>query len=152
MPSTTGHKEVPAKVNAWVDSGVAPLVEALSLFKNVVTLDSCEGTESEGAYVYFKCWGSSKRPCAHETCEFMIWLSSVLRSQPNPCSDYRLRLEWMASDEPMANITTYRNNVSAIAAKLSLLAADVTHQTSWFECDKVDTMPRNSTTCQDHQL
>lgn len=52
----TDHKEIPVKVNAWVDEGIAPLVEALSRYENVWTLASCEDDQSEarrGAYVMF---------------------------------------------------------------------------------------------------
>ena len=37
------HTEIPVKVTAWIDEGVAPLVEALNEFPQVVTLDSCQG-------------------------------------------------------------------------------------------------------------
>lgn len=39
------HEEVVVKVNAMADRGVAPLVEALSEWPEVVTLGSCEGGE-----------------------------------------------------------------------------------------------------------
>jgi len=29
------HREIPVRVNAWVNEGIAPLVEALSEFENV---------------------------------------------------------------------------------------------------------------------
>lgn len=47
------HAEVPVKVNVWVDSGVAPLVCALSTWDDVVTLDSCEAGQDALAYVQF---------------------------------------------------------------------------------------------------
>ena len=122
MSSTTEHKEVQVKVNVWVDSGVAPLVKALSLFAEVETLNSCEGTKSEDAYIYFRCCDGSRDARPRETCEFVIWLSSALRSHPNPCTDYRLRLEWWNSEEPMAQIITYRENVVNLANKLTLLS------------------------------
>jgi tRNA(Phe) wybutosine-synthesizing methylase Tyw3 len=36
------HTEIPVNVNAWVDEGIAPLVEALNSFKRVWTAASCE--------------------------------------------------------------------------------------------------------------
>lgn len=49
------HTEIFVKVNAPVDSGVAPLVEALSFIPELETLESCEG-EPDGkmAYVFFR--------------------------------------------------------------------------------------------------
>lgn len=47
------HVEVPVKVNAWADAGVAPLVEALSSWDDIVTLDSCEAGVDALAYVQF---------------------------------------------------------------------------------------------------
>jgi hypothetical protein len=41
------HRQVAVKVNAWADEGVAPLVEALSEFPGVLTLDSCQGGEED---------------------------------------------------------------------------------------------------------
>ena len=53
------HIEVPIKVNAYVDEGIAPLVEALNGFLGVVTLDSCEGSGDSHAYVHFAIRGDS---------------------------------------------------------------------------------------------
>ena len=50
----TVHEQTWVKVNAPVDRGVAPLIEALSQFPSVRTLDSCEGT-GEDAWVCFDC-------------------------------------------------------------------------------------------------
>jgi hypothetical protein len=45
---------VPVKVNAWVDSGVAPLVAALSRRPELITVDSCEeSSDPAAAYVSF---------------------------------------------------------------------------------------------------
>jgi hypothetical protein len=48
------HPEVPIKVTAWVDEGVAPLVAALNSLDGVMTLDSCQGDSEKGAYVLFR--------------------------------------------------------------------------------------------------
>jgi hypothetical protein len=50
----TAHKQTWVKVNAPVDEGIAPLIEALSQFPGVRTLDSCEGKKDE-AWVCFDC-------------------------------------------------------------------------------------------------
>ena len=53
------HQEIPVKVNAWVDEGVAPLVRALNRFSFLRTLDSCEGVQGADAYCYFGHIGSA---------------------------------------------------------------------------------------------
>lgn len=50
----TAHRQTWVKVNAPVDEGIAPLIEALSQFSGVRTLDSCEGT-GDSAWVCFDC-------------------------------------------------------------------------------------------------
>ena len=143
MASTTGHKEIRIKVNVYVDSGVAPLVEALNLFPNIETLDSCEGTTENGAFVYFRCCGNSFEPRARETVDFVFQLSLALRSHPNPSTDYRLRLEWMASDEPMAEIVTQHDNIGALAEKISLFAASLTNHKNLSACGTERIEPHN---------
>jgi hypothetical protein len=51
----TQHREVPVKVNAWVDEGVADLVSALSEIDGLITLESCQGDPGEReAFVIFR--------------------------------------------------------------------------------------------------
>lgn len=118
------HHEILVKVNAWIDKGVAPLVESLNLFEGVVTLDSCEGCNGDPAYVYFRCCSGSKDVEPERTIKFVIWLATALRSQPNPLTvEYRLRLDWLTSEEPMAELTTQRENVPTLAAKIAELSS-----------------------------
>jgi hypothetical protein len=50
-----GHREIPVKVNALVDEGVAPLVEALSEIDDLITIESCQGDRGQqDAYVIFR--------------------------------------------------------------------------------------------------
>jgi hypothetical protein len=54
----TDHREVPVKVNAWVDEGIADLVSALSEINGLVTLESCQGdTGGRPAFVIFQYGG-----------------------------------------------------------------------------------------------
>ncbi len=49
------HVEIFVKVNARVDSGVAPLVDALSSIPGLETLESCQGDPPDRmAYVFFR--------------------------------------------------------------------------------------------------
>jgi len=41
------HKQVPAKVTAYVDEGIKELVEKLNSYKGVWTSESCEGDSDE---------------------------------------------------------------------------------------------------------
>jgi hypothetical protein len=53
----TQHREVPVKVNAWVDEGIADLVSALSEIDGLVTLESCQGDSGCSAFVIFQYGG-----------------------------------------------------------------------------------------------
>jgi hypothetical protein len=60
----TQHHEVPVKVNAWVDEGIADLVSALSELDGLLTLESCQGDIGEReAFVIFQ-YGDWKQ-CGH---------------------------------------------------------------------------------------
>jgi len=48
------HKETPVKVNAFVDEGIASLIEALSSVPSLVTLESCQGGDGRDAFVIFR--------------------------------------------------------------------------------------------------
>jgi hypothetical protein len=51
----SGHRERLVKVNAFVDEGVASLVEALSGIDGLVTLESCQGDQGvKDAFVIFR--------------------------------------------------------------------------------------------------
>jgi len=51
----TDHHEVPVKVNAWVDEGIADLVAALSELEGLITLESCQGDVGRhDAFVIFR--------------------------------------------------------------------------------------------------
>ena len=45
------HKQIAAKVTAYVDIGIKELVELLNTFDNVWTFESCEGGHGEQAYI-----------------------------------------------------------------------------------------------------
>jgi hypothetical protein len=55
IQAMTQHQEVPVKVNAWVDAGIADLVSALSEIDGLVTLESCQGDAARrNAFVMFR--------------------------------------------------------------------------------------------------
>jgi len=47
------HKQVFVKVNAHVDSQIAGLVSALSLFPKLETIESCQGSDQQSAWICF---------------------------------------------------------------------------------------------------
>lgn len=67
----TDHREVPVKVNAWVDEGVADLVTALSEFDGIVTLESCQGDIQSGAWICFR-YGSFQDNAWRELADFVL--------------------------------------------------------------------------------
>lgn len=54
-PLNLPHKERQVKVNAFVDEGIAPPVEALSEVRGLLTVESCQGQQGQAdAFVTFK--------------------------------------------------------------------------------------------------
>ena len=104
------HTEVPVKVNAWIDEGIAPLVAALNEFPDILTLDSCHGNNDQPAYVLFKFRG--KPEDAGKAAQRLV---EDLGSVDLPC-DYTLRLEWLQDyPEPMAHLLTAPGSVQRLA-------------------------------------
>ena len=51
------HKQVQVQVNAFVDEGVADLIEALARVPGLITLESCQGGDGRDAFVLFTLGG-----------------------------------------------------------------------------------------------
>jgi hypothetical protein len=112
------HTEISVKVNAYVDAGVAPLVEALNQFPEVVTLDSCEGSADSATYVCFAVRGDAATGFTFVQC-----LSASLGNRLHSCCDYSLQLEWGAgAEQPLARIVTQPHYVATLAAALAEIA------------------------------
>lgn len=47
------HRQIMAKVNVPIDRGIAPVIEALSLWPELQTIESCEGDVDNPAWVCF---------------------------------------------------------------------------------------------------
>jgi hypothetical protein len=116
------HQQATVKVNALVDQGVVPLVEALSGFPNILTTSSCEGGDDRPAFVAFTTchsdWG--------QTGEFIASLSSKLREFPSLCDEaaFSLSLEWYAGgDVPSGYLRVPHRSVGRLAAAIKELAA-----------------------------
>ena len=105
------HREVPVKVNAMIDEGIAPLVLALNEEPRLLTVDSCQGDDDGSAYVYMVYGG----PAAHAAA-FFAALAQQLAKDSTRSADYELRLEWRTGNmEPMARLSTPRPSVPNLA-------------------------------------
>lgn len=106
------HPEIPVKVTAWVDEGVAPLVAALNQFDDVMTIDSCQGDGDKGAYVLFRCLSGSPL-------DFAAGLAAAL-SPHERAADYLLRAEWRpGTDEPVFELACPPDQVETVARLVS---------------------------------
>lgn len=107
------HAEVPIKVTAWIDEGVAPLVEALNLRENVLTVASCENDGPQGAYVLFQIRGSSEDATA-------VARSLAADLGRAPDAEYLLQAEWRpGEDEPLLALSCPPNQVRLLARLIS---------------------------------
>lgn len=107
------HREVPLKVTAWVDEGVAPLVAALNELEDLMTLASCED-DGGGAYVFFM-----YRTAPLEAVCRGQQLAAALALQRAAIS-YTLRAEWPSgAGEPRFKLACPREHVGKVAAVVS---------------------------------
>lgn len=114
-----GHKQAWVKVNTHVDQGVAMIVEALSLFEKLRTIESCQGEDGEDARVWFV-YGIEGE---EETVEFVKALAPALYEMVGDSA--RLSVDWATQPTwPKALITVRpgprsRKQVEKALAKLS---------------------------------
>jgi hypothetical protein len=122
-----GHEQTCIKVNAMVDKGIAPLVEALNLFPGVVTLSSCEGNEDGRGYVAFTVDNDGWQQVG----EFLSDLSLSLRNFPDLCDEtsFSLCLEWYTGSEvPTAYLRVQHKHIRRLAQAIREVAAATVHQ------------------------
>ena len=96
------HAQTFVKVNAPVDSGIAPLVSALSRFPGLVTLSSCEG----GAFVTFRIIEP-----LNEAAAFFCWLS---RQLVVVADDAELSARWGGGDSLIVTLRCGPNAIKKI--------------------------------------
>jgi hypothetical protein len=106
----TRHPEVPVKVNAWVDKGVADLVSALSEVEGLVTLESCQGGDECGsAFVIFE-YGNWRQTAEFLFDKVLPALSADLRS------DTALRVEAFDVEIARGCIDTHPRAIPGLTA------------------------------------
>ncbi len=62
MTNPQPHKQVSAKVTAFVDEGIKDLVELLNTFENVSTWESCEGRKGNRLASVYMDYGDCRKP------------------------------------------------------------------------------------------
>ena len=117
------HAEVPVKVTAYVDEGIAPLVEALNKIPGLYTLDSCEAGADGMAY----CFAAYRGPVSEFVC-ILSNMAGVLRDRVGGCCEFKISLEWIPGDDtPLAKITSQHEMAGTLAGVLSDVAAMAAH-------------------------
>ncbi len=108
------HREIPVKVTAWIDEGIAPLVAALNEHADVVTLDSCQGGGDELAYVFFAYRGDARAAVL-----FAADLAAALAPHEE-AADYALTAEWRpGAGEPVFQLACPPDHADRLASVLS---------------------------------
>ncbi len=106
-----GHEAVRIQVNAWVDVGVAPLVEGLNAYPDVVTLDSCQGGANQPAYVMFTTGDPG------DLLALVPALADDLAQLPDCTATLSLDW-WYGAETPIARLRCPPSEVDALAAYL----------------------------------
>lgn len=105
---TVKHCSTPIKVTAWVDQGIAPLVEALNRYPNLITCDSCEDDTEGHAYVLFT--AIEEKTIFAETAR----LAGIIGEVPE--SGVVLAIEWWyGSETPIIRLRCPPANVKPLA-------------------------------------
>ena len=124
------HRQVYIKVNAEVDGGIAPLVQALNEIEGVITVDSCENG-AWGGYVFFT-YGEGWK----ELASLLQATSSLLCGLNLPCG-FSLVMEWLGgNDKPRAQIAFEPEHVAYIADGIQRIAASLNARMSASTGDK----------------
>lgn len=120
------HAQTWARVNAPVDSGVAPLVEALGRFKRLQTLESCEtGGVFGGPWVCFW-YGAYWESPWRDLSEFVLgYLGPALAEQMR--GDAKLSLSVTSAGRIHGELEVRPGAVEATARALVQLASDGEH-------------------------
>jgi hypothetical protein len=113
------HREIPLKVTAWIDEGIAPLVAALNELDGVITLDSCQGHgDDPPAHVFFAYRGDEQ-----DAALFVARLAAQLAPHESE-ADYDLIAEWRpGAAEPTFQLRCPTPQIGRLAELLSAVGA-----------------------------
>jgi hypothetical protein len=125
----TSHKQVPAKVTAYVDEGIKELVEVLNGFPEVQTIDSCEGDNDWLALVSMF-YGIDGEANLHKMIDFAQYLVDSIRgavfkskSMVLPCltSEIAVSIEWLGKSYPVITIEMPHDAIAPITRLFAVL-------------------------------
>ena len=121
MPAKQDNKrQVRIRVNAWVDESLAPLVEALNDFPDLITLDSNQDRRGDTAWVSF----GHRMGDANETLAFIQFLASELENRMPTDSGCRVGLEWkLGGAKSFAKIEAPQKEIFDLAQVLQEVAS-----------------------------
>ena len=131
----SSHTQTWAKVNAPVDVGVRGIVEALSGFEQLETIESCEATTDRGLWVCFRYGAYWKHPW-RDLADFVLGyiapnLSRVIGDSAN------VRLQATSSGQVFGELSIRPEAVSEVETALKQLAREFSgdrHRSSGY-CD-----------------
>lgn len=111
------HRQIPVKVTAFVDEGIAPVVQALNTIDGVSTFSSCQGIQGrEYAHVYFD-FGQHSRNHWFRLAKLANKLAGTLSA--NGVYDADVCLEWTGDKEnPFISIEFEPQHIAQIARVL----------------------------------
>jgi hypothetical protein len=112
-----GHAQVPVKVNAQVDAGIADVVSLLNQIEGLQTIESCQGdSERRSAYVYF--WYGDWEEVARFVFESLEpCLCSEIRT------DYNISVEVFAGSRPVGKLEFRPEATAAVASVLKQIVS-----------------------------
>jgi len=85
------HNQSWVKVNAPVDQRISGIVAALSLFPSLETIESCEGTAKDGAWICFR-YGSYWEHPWHDLADFVLgYMAPSLRAKVGDDASVRIQ-------------------------------------------------------------
>src|SRR4030043_1530969 len=93
LDNSMSHKQVPAKVTAYVDEGIKELVEALNSIDKVETIESCEGNNNNLGFVLLN-YGDPDNKDYRETVEFAVNLNKRIAEIDKTEQGIYLAIEW----------------------------------------------------------
>jgi hypothetical protein len=109
----SAHRQIPIKVNTYVDEGISSLVMALSQIPEVITFESCEG-DDDGAWVYFD-YGLDSKNGWKRTARFAHDLAEFLYTQGGDV-ETDITLTWYGGGRhPYISIQTAPNLINDVA-------------------------------------
>lgn len=123
MPKTKSapsRKCTRVRVNAWVPQEIAPLVEALNDFPDMVTLETHGGSDREPAWVSF----SHRELDPGQTLAFIQFLTSEIQSRIDEDVQCKIGLEWSMGGEnqSMAKLEASLDSIRQIAEAVAEIA------------------------------